>query len=235
MARPLKKPDFDPMKNTREFTEAITEAYLFPPAGMEDEEGHMPLKYIAKEFNITPLKVRKILITTGEYHTELSDKVNELRCQGKSIEEIQKLTGLGRASVHGYLPYNKGIYNMPEVSLQAERLIRYRARKAAVERLSYVLSTGNACDIKDALWDTLIEFEHYSFKTAKGLGFTYEIKGNEIFFSRKSKSVTRSTVNMALEKTLNLTADGVDITGPKMIGGFGASYIYPVFIRIGVI
>ena len=219
----------------RDFMDAVTEAYLNPSSGYEDVEGHSLLKDVALEFNITPLKVRKILITSGAYHTDISDTVNQLKCQGKSIEEIQCITGLGRASVHGYLPYEKGIYNLPEHSLQAERLIRYRSRKASVERLTRVLYNEDIRSVADVLWDTIVVFQNYPFKTVKGLRYIYEIRGNEIFFDRKSKSVTRSTVNIALEKVLKLKADNIEIMGPKKIGCFGASYLYPVFRRIGVI
>lgn len=82
------------------------------------------------------------------------------------------------------------------------------------------------------VWDILVLFQDLPFFTSKGLEFTYIIKGNEIFFSRKEKSVTRSTVDIALKKALEL---GEEATGPKKLGVFGASYIYPVFIRIGLI
>ena len=235
MSRPRKRLEFDPEKNMKEFTEAITEAYLLPPAELSDEEGHLPLKYIAEEFKITPLKVRKILITSGAYHTELSDKVNELVRQDKSVQEIQRITGLGRASVHGYLPYAKGIYNMEELSLEAERLIRYRKRKSAVENLNVALQSNDLESIEDALWTAMTEFQKYPFKTARGLNFNYEIKGNEIFFNRKEKSVTKSTVNIALETVIELKNKHIPISGPKKLGCFGASYIYPIFIRFMII
>ena len=75
MFRLHKKPDFYPVKRAKEFTEAIAEAYIFPLAELSDAEGHMPFNYIVTEFNITMLKVRKLLITAGEYHTELSNRV----------------------------------------------------------------------------------------------------------------------------------------------------------------
>ncbi len=49
---------------------------------------------------------------------------------------------------------------------------------------------------------------------------------------RKNKSITRSSVEIAYQKVLEL--EGI-VTGPKKLGVFGASYLYPVFIRIGVI
>lgn len=67
--------------------------------------------------------------------------------------------------------------------------------------------------------------------TAKGLRYYYTIKGNEMFFTRKEKSVTRATVNIALQAAINLQKDGIRITGPKMLGCFGASYFVPDFYK----
>ncbi len=102
-------------------------------------------------------------------------------------------------------------------------------------RLALALEGGNLEHIKEVLWNTLAAFEGYPFKTAKGLQYYYTIKGNEIFFSRKEKSVTRASVDIALETAMELKKNGIPITGPKMIKCFGASYVYPVFHKIGVI
>ena len=40
---------------------------------------------------------------------------------------------------------------------------------------------------------------------------------------------------MAFETTVRLQRESSEITGPKMLGCFGASYLYPIFNRIGVI
>lgn len=84
---------------------------------------------------------------------------------------------------------------------------------------------------EERLWEAVKAYAGYPFSTAKGLEYTYDVRGNEIFFSRKEKSVTRSTVDMAFQRALELEV----VTGPKKLGVFGASYIYPVFIEIGVI
>ena len=89
--------------------------------------------------------------------------------------------------------------------------------------------------LTEVLWNTLVAFEGYPFRTTKGLRYCYGIKGNEIFFTRKEKSVTRATVNIALAKAVQLQHEGTLITGPKMLKCFGASYLYPILIRIGVI
>ena len=90
----------------------------------------------------------------------------------------------------------------------------------------------------DALWTTIIHHQNTIFHTAKGLPFTYTVTqlpdgtlGNEILFSRKSKSITRSTVNIAYQRVRELG----EVKGPKQLGVFGASYIYALFRGIGVI
>ncbi len=116
-----------------------------------------------------------------------------------------------------------------------------RRRQHAVEQLRQAIEleclgagpeeTGS----ETLLWNTLILFQDYPFETAKKLQYTYSIRGYEMFVSRKDKSITRSTVDLAFGMALKLLREGTPITGPKKLGTFGASYLYPVFIRIGVI
>lgn len=105
----------------------------------------------------------------------------------------------------------------------------------AIEELRSVLYIEDFEKVEHRLWRTLLLLEEYPFQTAKGLEFFYRIKGNEIFFSRKEKSVTRASVGLALQKAIDLQKNGTVIKGPKMLKSFGASYLYPVFIKIGVI
>lgn len=56
-----------------------------------------------------------------------------------------------------------------------------------------------------------------------------------MFLSRKDKSITRSTVNLAFRKALELQRELGMVSGPKKLGCFGASYLYPVFLEIGII
>lgn len=85
------------------------------------------------------------------------------------------------------------------------------------------------------LWDTLVLIQDRTFQTAKGLQYTYHIKGNEMFVSRKDKSLTRATVALAFQTALLLQRNGSPVSGPKKLKTFGASYLYPVFQEIGVI
>ena len=80
------------------------------------------------------------------------------------------------------------------------------------------------------LWEQLRENEGRVFKTLRGLEFTYEVRGNELLTSRKEKTITRSTVNIAFAKAKELGT----VTGPKKLGVFGSSYLWPVFLELGI-
>ncbi len=84
----------------------------------------------------------------------------------------------------------------------------------------------------EALWDCLRLFAGVPFHTSKGLPFTYRIQGSEMFVSRKDKSITRATVLYAYQRVL---AGQTVFDGPKKLGCFGASYLYPIFRRLGII
>ena len=89
--------------------------------------------------------------------------------------------------------------------------------------------------LEDALWDALVLFAGKNFETAKHLKYSYSIKGYEIFVSRKDKSITRATVNLSLWNAMNLQKAGLPVSGPKKLKTFGASYLYPIFLELGVI
>lgn len=85
-----------------------------------------------------------------------------------------------------------------------------------------------------AVWLLLQQNQHKTFYTAKGLPFTYTIRGGELFVDRRQKSITISTVEKALEKIGRLEAAQISVTGPKKIGCYGASYLYPILRELGV-
>lgn len=159
MARPKKKPAYDAEKIMKELMAAVAESY--------EETGE--LKLTAEEFSMSALKIRKLLITAGAYRNDISDEVNDLYAAGKSIVEIQSITGLGKSSVNGYLPYTKAIYKLEELSLNAERINVFRSRQQAVKELSADMR-------EDKLWAAVVAFQNYPFHTATGLPFVYELK-----------------------------------------------------------
>ena len=84
----------------------------------------------------------------------------------------------------------------------------------------------------DELWERITELSGKTLKTYSGLEFDYTVKGHEIFISRKNKSITYSSVNKAL---LELEKLGGVVPGPNALVVFGASYIYPIFVELGII
>ena len=89
--------------------------------------------------------------------------------------------------------------------------------------------------ITDDLWTTISSLQVRTFTTAKGLPFTIAVRGNELFISRKDKSITRATVEVTYWRVQALLSSGEPIDGPKKLGTFGASYLYPLFIALGII
>lgn len=154
---------------------------------------------------------------------------------GKKIPEIMKLTGLSRASVHSYLPYTKGIYNAAEISLNAERCRTYKIRQEQVRLLKEIPSEEN-------LWQAVIAFQDYPFKTATRLPFRYKLKvgkngeyNRELLIDRreKSKSLAWSSVVLAFENSKRILEE---VKKPKALGDIrGVSYIYPILWRLGLI
>lgn len=87
----------------------------------------------------------------------------------------------------------------------------------------------------ETVWGLLKEHQGELFYTVKGLPFRYRVRGGELFVDRRAKSITISTVSAAL-KNIDARLQANDaVTGPKKIGVYGASYLYPVFCRLGVI
>lgn len=229
MPRSKKKPDYDANQIMKDFMDTVAEAF-----GTYDDrtDSRDPgLNAVAAEFGITALKARKLLITAGVYSTALSRQIAELQSKKMKVEQIMSATGLSRASVHSYLPYIKIPYNLEKLSVNAERIRLYRERKQKCTEFSAKLSTLTEHEREEALWNLLADLQGCVFLTAKGLKFTYKVRGGEMFVNRKSKSITQATVFMAFHKAMEL---GGVVAGPKKLGTFGASYLYPVFVRIGV-
>ena len=190
-----------------------------------DHKPELPsLRSVAEQLGTTVIRTRKLLITGGLYSTSLSRKVQELHAQGLTVAQITEETGLKRASINSYLPYAHIIYNLPDISIKAERQKQYRVRKRNNNRTD--------AEKEEKLWQELIYLQGCLFTTSKGLDFTYKIHGGEMFVDRKEKSITRATVMKAYGKVVEM--DGV-VKGPKTLGTFGASYLYPIFVKMGLI
>ena len=153
-------------------------------------------------------------------------------------------TDLSRSSVSSYLPYRKAPYNMTESSRHAADSRKYRERKKAVQRLQEQIHAG--CDVEDALWQAVIAYQDYPFRTSSGLPFAYTVRqkkngeySGELLVSRKesSKTLTKSSMLLALQRVREQTGPEPSLyTGPKAIGQiFGISYIYSLFWKWNLI
>ena len=89
----------------------------------------------------------------------------------------------------------------------------------------------------DILWEQVVSLQGCQFMTSgrgsrPGVPFTYTIHGGEMHVSNKNKSVTRATVELAFERAINQNGN---VTGPKALGVFGSSYLFPIFQTEGII
>lgn len=233
MSRPHKKPNYDAEKIMKSLMLAVAESY--------EESGE--LRITAEEFELSTIKIRKLLITAQEtgliseiYTNENYEEVYKLYSEGNSLERIQEITGLSKSSVNGYLPYSKFPYNPDELSTNAERTALYRKRKEIVGELATTES-------EEKLWDAITAFQKYPFHTSTGLAFSYSVKiGRDGLYNRElivdrraeSKSLAWSSIRMAFDNALKLK--GEVVVRPKMLGDIrGISYIYPMLYRFGLI
>ena len=235
-----KKKSSNPDESMHQLVERAVGLFEEPYDDRDGREDRLPsVRSVADEMDTTILRVRKLLITADFYSTEMSRRVHKLAEQGCSVKEIMEETALGRASVYSYLPYQGLAFNLDQSTVNADRLKLFRRRKKATEELSRHLDRE---DMEEYLWKAIVLFENYPLSTMKGLRFSYEVKRGktglptgELAINRKEKTITRATINLAFHKAVKLQRTEGCVSGPKKIGGFGASYLYPLFLRLGVI
>lgn len=233
--------------------ELIKKAVDFAQAPFKPErDTSLPsLRSVAAELGTTVIRARKLLITADYFTSPTATAVQKMVAEGKSVDEICTALHLKPSAVYGYLPYEVRPYNLPETTANADRHKRYRATK---KLQSHLHENGGVFDSHTSLllWRCVVIFQNYPFTTSgrNGKGaveFTYTVSksgrggrhyegesvdgwGNEIWVSvggvKKEKSISRSSVDLAFQKYLEN-----DITGPKQLGVFGASYLLPLFQR----
>ncbi len=243
---------------SEEYMSEIAEAYGH---AYDDRDGIISgptLREMALMFKTSEVRIRKILITKGLYSTKVTREVLKLRQRGLGISDICKIMGLKPAAVKAALPYEKGVYNIDPKSSLGVRVEKSRKRKAAVEALHKSLACNEMFNadiietrvVLDRLWECIAIFQGYAFMTSGRSGkgavrFKYYLKvskrtgevTDELIIDRKenSKSITRSTVEMAFVNALKEQAAAGYVKGPKKLKVFGASYLYAMFLRFGVI
>ena len=145
-----------------------------------DVSGRKKQELLAEEFGISRLKVRKILNTTGDAIYPATKTIQDLLTAGKSKTVICKLLDVAIATLNSFLPYEKGVYNLSDVSNAAENCRVYRERKEAVLALSNAVQDGTEEEQKLALWKAICLFSGYPFRTSgrgrrEGVKFKYTV------------------------------------------------------------
>ena len=231
--RKKRKPEHNAGKKLKEQLDAAVVLY----------NSEMSLQAIADALSLTPIKVRKLLITAGVYESDTAKLVQqtfnafrETQNYSTAVTSTMAALRLSRPSVTSYLPYEKGVY-FPEdadaanISNGAERQRHYRA---------VVELKKNPCE--ENLWKCVVAFRGYKFKTMSGLLFTDKLKKGrgdeftkELLIDRRedSKSLAWSSVMLAYH---NIGKIGEVVVRPKVLGDIrGVSYIYGMFDRCGLI
>lgn len=248
MGRHKKYPDAEAVISA--FYSSVSDAYNHPSAGETNQDGHKSINLLAEEFGISRLKVRKILITTGDVIYSETKRIQQLLAAGKTKKEVCSQLNIAIATLNSFLPYDKGVYNLTDVSNYAENCEVYRARKGAVADLR-----SDPTSVQ--LWRTICLFQSYPFTTSgrgnrAGTKFTYEVSkpttgggrryagenvegyGNELWIikngEKAEKSISRSSVDYALQIAL----EG-NVAGLKALKIYGSSYVYSLFRRFGLV
>lgn len=101
------RPEYEASKNLKEQMESVVALY----------NSEMSLQAIAVTLNLNPIKVRKLLITTGVYESDVAGKVQDTFEEYRETQDYKtallstaKILNLSKASVTSYLPYKKGVY-----------------------------------------------------------------------------------------------------------------------------
>ncbi len=259
MGRHKKYPDAE--NTIAAFYAAVSDSYRNPTSEeVGVENGRKRINLLAEEFGISRLKVRKILITTRDVTYPTTKAIQELLTAGKSKAEICKQLKMAIATLNSMLPYEKGVYNLSDVSNAAENCRVYRGRKEAVAQLQEKIETGSVEGQKLTLWKAICLFQDYPFRTSArgsraGANFKYEVSkapgnsgrryegenvegfGNELWIiqngEKKEKSISRSSVDYAF--SIVQEKGEASVSGPKQLKIYGSSYVRAIFRRLGLI
>lgn len=79
-------------------------------------------------------------------------------------------------------------------------------------------------------WEIITAHCGETFYTKKGLPFTYQVNGKELFADRRERSINRRT----FEKAIVMMRENPQIKGPKALKLYGAPYIWAILKQLGV-
>lgn len=86
------------------------------------------LKKVAKLYDVSEQKIRKILIDANAYESDTANKVNDMYKQGYGAQYIADKLKMSISAVSSYLPYTKGQYLADEPTENAIRIRQCRQK-----------------------------------------------------------------------------------------------------------
>lgn len=86
----------------------------------------------------------------------------------------------------------------------------------------------------DQLWDTICAFQNVTFKCKGNETYTYEVHDDELELKGLNKVFCRNALNYSADKALFLRQHQSHVDRPERLGTIGASYIYPLFEKLGI-
>lgn len=90
----------------------------------------LSIKEISRRVGASESKIRKILITIGEYSTPTISSVAAMRNDGMSVADIADKLGVTVKCVNSMMPYTKCMYNATYLSINAVRIRQCREKTA---------------------------------------------------------------------------------------------------------
>lgn len=86
------------------------------------------LKKVARLYDVSEQKIRKILIDANAYESDIANKVNDMYKQGYGVQYIADKLKMSISAVSSYLPYTKGQYLADEPTENAIRIRQCRQK-----------------------------------------------------------------------------------------------------------
>lgn len=86
------------------------------------------LKKVARLYDVSEQKIRKILIDANAYESDTANKVNDMYKQGYRAQYIADKLKMSISAVSSYLPYTKGQYLADEPTENAIRIRQCRQK-----------------------------------------------------------------------------------------------------------
>ncbi|MBQ8707663.1 MAG: hypothetical protein IJ523_06210 [Succinivibrionaceae bacterium] len=123
----------------RNFINEVAEYYRKTVAEGESEGS---IRATAQNFNLSRTKVRKILVTSGDLRSELTERATELRKDGKSIKEIASALGVSVATASVALPYEDKFDGSLDPSSHASDVRNYRSNERRIASIQVRSGAG---------------------------------------------------------------------------------------------